>query len=98
MDLAGTASQGGVSGAPPKPSGSLPTYRFEKRRPEEAISWDGEPLPDREAPAILEDCPDDRPKGERIAPAEVGSFGDVLVGEPVRFWKETDCGGKPSDI
>jgi len=100
LPLVGGPPQG-FTGNPEMPSWAwISRARFEKSRPEDAISWDGEPLPDREAPAILEDwpSPEDRPKGERMEPAEVGSFGDVLVGEPVRVWRETDCGGKPSDI
>jgi len=68
---------------------------LENRRPEAAISWDGEPEPDRGAPDILEDGakPGDRPKADRTELAEVGSFGDVLVGDPVRIWAVTVCGG-----
>ena len=59
------------------------------------MSWDGEPAPDRVAPDILPDGvrPGDRPYGERTVPADCGSFGDVLVGDPDRFWTVAVCGG-----
>ena len=63
------------------------TYRLENSRLAAAMSWDGEPAPDRGAPDILLEGarPGERPKGDRTAPADWGSLGDVLVGDPERF-------------
>jgi hypothetical protein len=68
---------------------------LENKRPAAAISCEGEPEPEREAPDILEVgvSPGERPKGDRrVLPADCGSFGEVLVGELER-WAEIDCGG-----
>ena len=57
---------------------------MENRRPAAAISWEGEPAPERDAPDILEVGvrPGDKPKGDlRVLPADCGSFGEVVVGE-----------------
>ena len=67
----------------------LGAYRFVvKRRLEVGISCDGEPVPDLVVPLIrlVEDEPGARPKGERPA-------GEVLVGDPDRFW--ADCDREP---
>jgi hypothetical protein len=72
------------------------THRLENKRPEAAISCEGEPAPERDAPDILEVGvrPGDKPKGERrVLPADWGSFGDVVVGEFDRPCAERVCGG-----
>lgn len=66
----------------------LGAYRLENKRPDAAISWFGEPAPEREAPGILEVGvrPGERPYGDlRVLPADWGSLGEVLVGELERF-------------
>lgn len=72
------------------------THRLENRRPDAAISCEGEPAPERDAPGILEvDVrPGDRPKGDRrVLAADWGSFGEVVVGDVERPWAEAVCGG-----
>lgn len=74
---------------------------MEKRRLDPAISCDGEPAPEREAPASLEaeDRPPGRPNGDRIAePVPAESAGGVFaVGEPVPVWVEKPT-GRCSDL
>jgi hypothetical protein len=68
---------------------------LEKSLPEPAISCDGEPAPDRVAFAILPGLrPGERPKGDRIAEADEGSFGEppAVVGDVERVWL-ADCDG-----
>jgi hypothetical protein len=72
------------------------THRLENKRPAAAISCEGEPAPEREAPDILEVGvrPGDKPKGDRrVLPADCGSFGEVVVGEFERPWADNVCGG-----
>ena len=60
------------------------THRLVNKRPEAAISCEGEPEPERDAPDILEVGvrPGDIPKGDRrVPPADCGSLGEVVVGE-----------------
>ena len=55
-------------------------------------SCDGEPAPDREAPAILPDViPGGKPKGDLRVALAVGSVGELLaVGEPERGCRTAD--------
>jgi hypothetical protein len=71
---------------------------LENRRPEAAISCEGDPAPERDAPDIFEVGvrPGDGPNGERrVLPADCGSFGEVVVGEFERPWAETAFCGCP---
>lgn len=64
------------------------TYLLEKSLADAAMSCDGEPAPEREAPDILAGGlrPGERPKGDLAAPPEEGSSGEELVpGEVERF-------------
>ena len=73
------------------------SYLLENSLLEAAISCDGEPAPERVVPDILaEGKPGGSPNGERTAPPEVGSTGDVLdVGEVDRFWPGAACAKLP---
>ena len=74
----------------------MSTHLLENSLLEAPRSWDGDPLPDLDAAAILAEelRPLEMPNGDRMAPAEEGSPGDEFaVGEVDRFWPLADCGG-----
>jgi hypothetical protein len=69
------------------------TNLFEKSRLEDPISWEGEPVPDREEACILEEfkLPDMLANGDRKDEAGDGSLGDgVPEGDTDRVWL-ADC-------
>jgi hypothetical protein len=72
---------------------SVKHYLFEKGLAVPPSSCDGEPAPDREAPAILPDdvIPGGKPNGVLKVALAVGSVGELLaVGEPERGCRTAD--------